>query len=72
MVLGFDRMLVYRSWTLGVSKNTYLSIMQTIYDTVAPLSALGLTNSYQNEGSVLETNWKEGKGATTCYSRQST
>ena len=68
----YDGMPMYRSWTLGVSESTYLSITQAIYDAVGPLTALGLTSSYQNEGSVRESNWQEGKGVTTCHSFQLT
>ncbi|KAN0091547.1 hypothetical protein V8E55_005113 [Tylopilus felleus] len=47
------------SWTLGTSESTYASMVQAAYKAVGPLTALGLTASYQNEGSVWETNWQE-------------
>jgi hypothetical protein len=37
-------------------------MVQAIYGAVGPLNALGLTSSYQNEGSAWETNWQEGEG----------
>ena len=51
-----------RSWTLGISQSTYVSMVQAVNNAVGPLNALGLTSSYQNEGSAWETNWQEGKG----------
>ena len=36
-------------------------MVQAIYNAVGPMNALGVTASYQNEGSVWETNWQEGK-----------
>ena len=35
-------------------------MVQSVYNAVGPLNALGLTSSYQNEGSAWETNWQEG------------
>ncbi|KIJ66529.1 hypothetical protein HYDPIDRAFT_26869 [Hydnomerulius pinastri MD-312] len=46
-------------WTIGVSKETYSAVTEAIYNATSPLSALGLTSSYQNEGSAWETNWQE-------------
>ena len=37
-------------------------MLQAINNAVGPLNALGLTSSYQNEGSAWETNWQEGMG----------
>jgi hypothetical protein len=37
-------------------------MVQAVYSAVGPLNALGLTSSYQNEGSAWETNWQEGTG----------
>ena len=36
-------------------------MVQAIHSAVNPLNTLGVTASYQNEGSVWETNWQEGK-----------
>ncbi|KAF8549861.1 hypothetical protein OG21DRAFT_1420628 [Imleria badia] len=47
------------SWTLGTSENTYASMVESVYSAVGPLNALGLTASFQNEGSAWETNWQE-------------
>ncbi|KAH0835910.1 hypothetical protein J3R83DRAFT_9806 [Lanmaoa asiatica] len=48
-----------RSWTLGISQSTYRSMVQAVYNATGPLNTLGLTSSYQNEGSARETNWQE-------------
>ena len=37
-------------------------MLQAINNAVGPLNVLGLTSSYQNEGSAWETNWQEGMG----------
>jgi hypothetical protein len=37
-------------------------MVEAIKNAVGTLNALGLTSSYQNEGSAWETNWQEGKG----------
>ena len=37
-------------------------MVEAVNNAVGPLNALGLTSSYQNEGSAWETNWQEGKG----------
>jgi hypothetical protein len=37
-------------------------MVQAIKSAVGTLNALGLTSSYQNEGSAWETNWQDGKG----------
>ena len=60
--LQFGRHAVYRSWTLGTSQSTYVSMVEAINNAVGMLNTLGLTSSYQNEGSAWETNWQEGKG----------
>lgn len=71
-VSSFDRLPVRRYWTHGVSESTYLSLTQAIYEAVGPLTALGLKSSYQNEGSIWESDWQEGKRIAACYSRQTT
>lgn len=63
-------MAVHRYWTHNVSESTYLALTQAIYEAVGPLTALGLTSSYQNEGNIQESNWQQGKGITTRYSHQ--
>ncbi|KAF8142138.1 hypothetical protein EV363DRAFT_1249340 [Boletus edulis] len=47
------------SWTLGTSESTYVSMVQSVHSAVGPLSALGMTASFQNEGSAWETNWQQ-------------
>ena len=44
-------------------------MVQSVYSAVGPLNALGLTSSYQNEGSAWETNWQEGTDHHTLLSR---
>ncbi|KAF8554875.1 FAD-binding domain-containing protein [Imleria badia] len=46
-------------WTTGISKSTYHSLTTAINNSVGPLDSLGLTSSYQNEGSTWEPNWQQ-------------
>ncbi|KIJ69685.1 hypothetical protein HYDPIDRAFT_78799 [Hydnomerulius pinastri MD-312] len=47
------------AWTVGVSRETDETLVEAIHRATDPLSALGLTGSYQNEGSAWEENWQE-------------
>ena len=60
-LFGLDGHAVDRSWTLGTSQSTYVSMVEAIKNAVGKLNDLGLTSSYQNEGSAWETNWQQGK-----------
>ncbi|KAG9309448.1 hypothetical protein JVU11DRAFT_10417 [Chiua virens] len=47
------------SWTVGTSQSTRRLLTQAVYNATGPLKALGLTSTYQNEGSAWEMNWQE-------------
>ncbi|KAG9309874.1 hypothetical protein JVU11DRAFT_9902 [Chiua virens] len=47
------------SWTVGTSQSTRRLLTQAVYNAIGPLKALGLTSTYQNEGSAWEMNWQE-------------
>ncbi|KAH7887250.1 hypothetical protein F5I97DRAFT_2007649 [Phlebopus sp. FC_14] len=47
------------AWTVGISRETDETLVDAIHHATDPLSALGLTSSYQNEGSAWEEDWQE-------------
>jgi hypothetical protein len=51
----------HRPWTLGVNETTSNAIMEAVHSATNPLTALGITSSYQNEGDAFETNWQQGE-----------
>ncbi|KAJ8595775.1 FAD-binding domain-containing protein [Rhizopogon salebrosus TDB-379] len=46
-------------WTVGASKTTSNAIMEAVHSATNPLTALGITSSYQNEGDAFEMNWQQ-------------
>ncbi|KAG1721265.1 uncharacterized protein EDB91DRAFT_1064471 [Suillus paluster] len=47
------------SWTVGANETTSNMIMEAVHSATNPLTALGITSSYQNEGDAFEMNWQQ-------------
>ncbi|KIJ64523.1 hypothetical protein HYDPIDRAFT_28463 [Hydnomerulius pinastri MD-312] len=46
-------------WTVGISRETSDALASAIQSATGPLTAMGITGSYQAEGSPSELNWQE-------------
>ncbi|KAH7887248.1 hypothetical protein F5I97DRAFT_2072648 [Phlebopus sp. FC_14] len=47
------------AWTVGMSQETYDALISAVGDATGPLTAMGITASYQNEGSPFEDDWQQ-------------
>ncbi|KIJ69686.1 hypothetical protein HYDPIDRAFT_104282 [Hydnomerulius pinastri MD-312] len=47
------------TWSAGMTRELNEALVASIHDSVAPLTALGITSSYQNEGNAYEENWQD-------------
>ncbi|KAF9226959.1 FAD-binding domain-containing protein [Gyrodon lividus] len=47
------------TWTTGMTSESNEALVTSVHDSVGPLDAMGITSSYQNEGSAFEDNWQD-------------